>query len=146
MAPVASATGKRIPAMIHCVHMLFGFQGHGLPCRPHSLIGLKIHWLSFCSDFYLLFGCEWQLPGSLHLGTKWFVFQIPIVKSLPLTLPYLLALQRRRQKNRNSRFWKEHLLETQHSSFLSSQKLETLIPLAAYKGSFLRICVLLWFL
>lgn len=48
--------------------------------RPPFSDRSKTHWLSFCSDFYLLLGGEWQLPSSLHVGTKWFVFQIPIVK------------------------------------------------------------------
>lgn len=79
MGAVASALGKRTLAVIRCIHVPSRFQGGGLTCGPSSLMRLKFR-LSFCSDFYLLFGCGWQLPNSLRVGIEWFAFQIPAVK------------------------------------------------------------------
>lgn len=74
---VASAQGEWLLAKIHCIHVLSGFQGGGLPCGPHSLIGLKFtdfHFVQNCTCF-LDVSDNFQPLYMLELNGLFFKFQ-----------------------------------------------------------------------
>lgn len=67
-APVLSASGKLILAMIFCISLSLQILGCGFICDFVSLMDLKKSWFSVWVFF--LWRCEWRFSSSLYITSK----------------------------------------------------------------------------